>query len=78
MKAAVKGPGRNVLDKTRGSLAEAGKLWDVPGTVRGTRLGRQQITVKSGQSPGAVGPDKKAVLPYKPSGNSLQNSKQQG
>lgn len=35
MKAVVKRPGRSVLDKTRGGPVEAGKLWDVLGSLRG-------------------------------------------
>lgn len=78
MKGVVKRPGRSVLDKTRRGPVEAGKLWDVPGSLRDTRLAGEQFTGKGGQSLGDVGPDKKAVFPYRPSENSLQNSKQQG
>lgn len=35
MKAEVKRPGRSVLDKTREGPVEAGKLWDVLGSLRG-------------------------------------------
>lgn len=56
MKAAVKRPGRNVLDKTKGSPVEAGNLCDVPGTVRGHKASWTAVHSKEWSESGCCGP----------------------